>query len=124
MNERLKELRKKLEISREEFANRLGFKSRGKIENIELGRTTPDDAFIRLICSTFNVNYSWLTAGEGQMFLENLDEDEYTRATVEIGITDPQAQQAIIEYWKLTNEDKKLFWRFINKFVSKKQEDN
>ena len=38
MNERIKELRKALGLSREEFANKLGLKSRGKIENIELGR--------------------------------------------------------------------------------------
>ena len=49
MSERLKELRKYLGLSRDDFAKRLGLKSRGKIENIELGRTKPDDAFIKLI---------------------------------------------------------------------------
>ena len=49
MEERLKILRKHLGLSREDFAKKLGLKSRGKIENIELGRTTPDDDFLKLI---------------------------------------------------------------------------
>ena len=40
MDERLKELRKYLGLSREDFAKKLGLKSRGKIENIELGIPT------------------------------------------------------------------------------------
>lgn len=75
MNERVKELRKALGLSREEFANRLGLKSRGKIENIELGRTSPDEPFLDLICKTYNVNSEWLHTGDGEMFIK-LSEDE------------------------------------------------
>ena len=75
MNERIKELRKVLGLSREEFANKLGLKSRGKIENIELGRTSPDEPFLDLICKTYNINPEWLRTGQGEMFLE-LSKDE------------------------------------------------
>ena len=75
MNERIKELRKALGLSREEFANKLGLKSRGKIENIELGRTNPDEPFLDLICETFNLNPEWLRTGDGEMFAE-LSKDE------------------------------------------------
>lgn len=75
MNERIKELRKVLGLSREEFANKLGLKSRGKIENIELGRTNPDEPFLDLICATFNLNPEWLRTGDGEMFAE-LSKDE------------------------------------------------
>lgn len=74
MNERLKSLRQHLGLSREDFAKRLGLKSRGKIENIELGRTVPDEAFMRLICNTFKVNYDWLVNGTGEIF-QNDDGD-------------------------------------------------
>ena len=63
-------MRNNLGLSREDFAKRLGLKSRGKIENIELSRTKPDDAFIHLICREFNVNEDWLRTGEGNMFTE------------------------------------------------------
>lgn len=63
-------MRNNLGLSREDFAKRLGLKSRGKIENIELSRTKPDDAFIHLICREFNVNEDWLRTGTGEMFSE------------------------------------------------------
>lgn len=75
LNERIKELRKVLGLSREEFANKLGLKSRGKIENIELGRTSPDEPFLDLICKTYNINPEWLRTGQGEMFIE-LSKDE------------------------------------------------
>lgn len=73
MDERLKELRKCLGLSRENFAKRLGLKSRGRIENIELGRTTPDNDFLKLICNTYNVSYDWLVNGDGEMFQDDGD---------------------------------------------------
>lgn len=76
INTRLRELRNKLGLSREDFAKRLGLKSRGKIENIELSRTKPDDAFIHLICREFSVNEHWLRTGEGEMFIKLTKEEE------------------------------------------------
>ena len=60
--------------------------------------------------------------GKGEPFNEEADEDIYTRAAAEINGKDPLARQAIIKYWQLTDEDKKLFWAFMEKFVIKKQE--
>ena len=71
MTERIKELRKALNLSQDEFANSLGLKTRGKIANIELGRVVPDGAFLSLICKTHNVNYQWLISGEGDMLRED-----------------------------------------------------
>ena len=48
MNERIKKIRNSLGLSQEDFAKKLGLKSRGKIANIEFGKTEPDDEFIRL----------------------------------------------------------------------------
>lgn len=82
MNERIKQLRKILGLSREEFANRLGLKSRGKIENIELGRTSPDEPFLDLICKTYKVNSNWLHTGEGgddNMFIKLSRNDELSK---------------------------------------------
>ena len=63
-------------MSQDEFANKLGLKSRGKIANIEYGKTMPDDAFLQLICATFGANETWIRTGEGEMFRElSLDEE-------------------------------------------------
>ena len=67
MNERLKELRKKLGLTQQEFADRLKIK-RGAIANYEIGRNVPIDAVLSLISREFGVNLEWLRTGDGEMF--------------------------------------------------------
>lgn len=74
MNERIKELRKALDLTQQEFADKLNIK-RGAIANYEIGRNTPIDAVISLICREFNVNETWLRTGKGEMFCK-LSADE------------------------------------------------
>lgn len=75
MNERIKELRKRLNLTQQEFADRLSIK-RGAVANYEVGRNTPSDSVIALICREFNVSERWLREGEGEMFLPQNDTDE------------------------------------------------
>lgn len=74
MNERIKELRKRLNLTQQEFADRLSIK-RGAVANYEVGRNTPSDSVIALICREFNVSERWLRDGEGEMFLPQDDAD-------------------------------------------------
>lgn len=74
MNERIRKLRRHLDMTQQEFADRLGVK-RGAIANYELGRNEPIDAVISLICREFNVNEEWLRTGTGEMFVE-LDKED------------------------------------------------
>lgn len=69
MRERLKELRKKLGLTQQEFADRLGIK-RNAITNYEVGRNDPADMVVSMICREFNVNEEWLRTGKGTMFQE------------------------------------------------------
>ena len=69
MNERLKELRKSLGLTQQEFAERLGIK-RNAVTNYEVGRNAPADMVISLICREFGVNEEWLRTGEGPQFVE------------------------------------------------------
>lgn len=68
MNERIKELRKVLGLSQDEFGRRLGL-TRGAITNIELNKTEPKPLLIDLICREFDVNETWLRTGEGEMLV-------------------------------------------------------
>lgn len=68
MNERLKKLRKALDLTQQEFADKIGIK-RNSFANYETGRNTPIDAIIVSICREFNVNEDWLRDGVGDMFL-------------------------------------------------------
>lgn len=123
--ERIMEFRKSQKLSRRAFGDRLGV-SEGVIVNIELNRLArPDqkEPLYKLICKEFHLNEKWLLTGEGEPYSENLNEDEYMRAAAEIGVRDPQAKRAILDYWNLSEEDKKLFWSFMKRFVIKKEGD-
>ena len=67
MKERIKELRRSLGLTQEEFALRLGIK-RGALANYEVGRNEPIDAVVALMCREFHVSEGWLRRGEGEMF--------------------------------------------------------
>lgn len=75
MKERLKELRKALNLNQQEFANMIGI-NRGTLANYEVGRNEPIDAVITLICKTCNVNEEWLRNGSGEMFIQRDPFDE------------------------------------------------
>lgn len=75
MNERIRKLRRHLDLTQQEFADRLSVK-RGAIANYEIGRNEPTDAVISLICREFNVNEEWLRNGTGEMFIEMDKEDQ------------------------------------------------
>lgn len=75
MNERLKKLRKELDMTQQEFADRIGI-SRGNIGAYEVGKNAISNAVISLICREFNVNEKWLRFGDGEMFIELSRSDE------------------------------------------------
>ena len=67
MEERIKKIRRMLDLTQQEFASRIGIK-RNTIANYEAGRNEPIDSVISLICREFNVNEEWLRTGKGEMF--------------------------------------------------------
>ncbi len=74
MNERIKQLRKKLGLTQQQFADQLGT-SRANISKYEISANVPSSAIISLICREFNVNETWLRDGSGDMFKST---DRYT----------------------------------------------
>ncbi len=64
---RLKELRKTLKMTQKDFANVLGI-AQTSYCMIETGKNPLSDRYIKVICSLYSVNESWLRTGEGEMF--------------------------------------------------------
>lgn len=80
MNERLKKLRKELDMTQQEFADKIGI-ARGNIGSYEVGKTAISNAVISLICKTFNVNENWLRTGEGEMFEQMTEQEKIMKYT-------------------------------------------
>ena len=66
MKDRIKKIRKELDLTQQEFAEKIGIK-RNTIANYETGRNDPVDSVVYLICREFNVRVEWLRTGEGKM---------------------------------------------------------
>ena len=115
MNERIKELRKALNLTQQEFADRLNIK-RGAIANYEVGRNEPIDAVISLICREFNVNEEWLRNGSGEMFQAEEENSIVARATMLLGEKDPLFEAFIDTYSKLTPRNRELLQQFMSDF--------
>ena len=70
MNNRIRELRKALDLSQKEFAGKIGLKQNAISYMEKIGATVTEQN-IKTICSQFSVNEYWLRTGNGKMFLEN-----------------------------------------------------
>ena len=115
MNERIKELRKALKLTQQEFADRLNIK-RGAIANYEVGRNEPIDAVISLICKEFNVNEEWLRDGTGEMFRAEEENSIIAKATMLLGEKDLLFEAFINTYSKLTPKNRELLYQFMTDF--------
>ncbi len=74
MSERIKQLRKALDLTQQKFADKLGVK-RNTVGQWECGINAITDRVIFSICREFDVSEEWLRTGEGEMF-EQLTEQQ------------------------------------------------
>lgn len=96
INERIRYIRKDLELSQKVFAERMGI-SRDVISNIEYDRTDAKDFVLKAICREYRVNYFWLTDGIGEPYLGPPD----------ILLDD------VVEKYNLENDDKEIIERYV-----------
>ena len=75
MKDRIKKIRKELDLTQQKFGERIGVKG-NTIAQYENGRNEPIDAVISLICREFNVNEEWLRTGKGEMFIEQTKDEQ------------------------------------------------
>jgi len=113
--ERLKEIRTSLKMKQGDFAKEIKT-TQGHVSDIENKRKGVSDRVIEIICLKYGVNEEWFRFGTGEMY-QYTNTDDYSEISTLIGEKDHKARQAIIDYWKLSEDDKKLFWQFVDKFL-------
>ena len=69
MNERIRQLRKSLGLTLEEFGAKVGV-TKTAVSRLENGERNLTDQMFLSICREWNVNEEWLRTGEGDMFVE------------------------------------------------------
>lgn len=110
MKDRIKRIRKSLELTQQQFADRLGMKQ-NTIATYEMGRANPSEPTIISICREFNVNEDWLRYGKGEMFKPERS-DEIDALVQKYDLT--KTEQMLLEKWlKLPFENRKKALDFI-----------
>lgn len=115
MNERVKELRTILNLSQEEFGNKIGV-TRSSISNIEKGSRNMSEQTIKSICREYNVNYLWLTEGLGDMFM-GVPETIIDELVVQYDLNETETD-ILKNYLTLTKEQRQVVQEYLRKIFN------
>lgn len=95
MHERIKYLRKTLDLTQQEFSDRIGVK-RGAVANYEVGRNDPTDSVVALICREFGVSEQWLRTGTGEMFPPRTRAQEIADFAADLLSDEPESTRSVV----------------------------
>lgn len=95
MHERIKYLRKTLDLTQQEFSDRIGIK-RGAVANYEVGRNDPTDSVVALICREFGVSEQWLRYGTGEMFPPRTRAQEIADFAADLLAEEPESTRSVV----------------------------
>lgn len=111
MNERIRKLRKQLNLTMEKFGQKLGVK-KNTVSQWESGANSLTDQMFKSICREFNVNEEWLRNGTGEMlkpapsdeldmlaYRYHLSEADYVMVEKFVNLR-PETRQEVFNYMK------------------------
>ena len=99
--ERVKEIRKTLNLTLEKFGEKLGV-GKTAISNIEKGNRNLTEQMTKSICREYNVNYDYLIHGDGDMF-DDLPQTIIDELCSQYNLSD--TEKAIVEMYVSFPED-------------------
>lgn len=116
MKERLKQIRKTLNLTQQEFANKINL-SRSAYANVESGVTNLTERNIVLICKELNINENWLRNGEGEMFSELNSDEEFNYLVGIFSASNDEYKKRVIK--AMLEIQNKEDWELITTFVER-----
>lgn len=114
MDQRIRNLRKALDLTQQSFADRLGIKQ-NTIAKYETGRGTPTRAIVSLICREFHVSEEWLRTGNGDMFIPE-PESLVDELVQEYGLDDLD-RRILQGYLRLPESDRAAIKRYVRSLL-------
>lgn len=124
MNERVKLLRKTLDLTMEKFGEKIGVK-KSAISLIESGKNSLTEQMIKAICREFDVNEEWLRNGTGSMFIERTRDEEIAKfiGTIQSVDDDSFMKKFISMLAKLDESEWKLLEKMALRLTKENEED-
>lgn len=100
--ERIREVRKALNLTLEKFGSKLGV-TKQTVSRIENGINNLTEQMTKAICREFHVDYIWLTTGEGDMFLDA--DDDFMEQIDQIMASETDARKNLFKFMLTLSED-------------------
>jgi transcriptional regulator with XRE-family HTH domain len=114
--ERVKEIRKCLNLTLEKFGEKLGV-TKTAISRIEKGDRNLTEQMTKSVCREFGVDYIWLTTGEGEMFVET--DDDFIERIDRIMAGEDEARKNLFKFMlELSDEDIAALNRLMEKAIA------
>ena len=95
MNNRIKDIRKKHNLSQDAFGKRLGITG-ASVSRLESGDREPSDQTVLSICREFSVNELWLRHGEGDMDVKRNRYEELSSFFGDLMMSEPDVRHRLI----------------------------
>lgn len=122
MKNRIKELRKALDLKQEEFGSKLGV-SNTAVSKWEKGENIVPDSAIFLICRVFGCSETWLRTGAGEMFAARTREAELGELITTRLYNRPESFQTALITTLLRFDPDGPEWSALEKIVKSLQEE-
>ncbi|MCC3386685.1 XRE family transcriptional regulator [Enterocloster citroniae] len=119
MKDRIKKIRKELDLTQQCFAEKIGTTA-NVLTNYETGRRNPSASVINNICKTFDVNEDWFRTGKGEMFVQRTKNQIITDFLGDLVMEDVTFKKRLIEALaELDDRDWEGLEKLANKLISK-----
>lgn len=113
--ERIREVRKALGLTLEKFGEKIGMK-KNSVSQLENGKNSVTEQVVKAICREYNVDYMWLTTGDGEMFIDT--DDDFIERIDCIMAGEDEARKNLFKFMlELSDEDIAALDRLMKKAI-------
>lgn len=113
--ERIREVRKALCLTLEKFGEKIGMK-KNSVSQLENGKNSVTEQVVKAICREYNVDYMWLTTGDGEMFIDT--DDDFIERIDRIMAGEDEARKSLFKFMlELSDEDIAALDRLMKKAI-------
>lgn len=113
--ERIREVRKNLGLTLEKFGEKIGMK-KNSVSQLENGKNSVTEQVVKAICREYNVDYMWLTTGDGEMFIDT--DDDFIERIDRIMAGEDEARKNLFKFMlELSDEDIAALDRLMKKAI-------
>lgn len=113
--ERIREVRKALGLTLEKFGEKIGMK-KNSVSQLENGKNSVTEQVVKAICREYNVDYMWLTTGDGEMFIDT--DDDFIERIDRIMVGEDEARKNLFKFMlELSDEDIAALDRLMKKAI-------